>query len=168
MGCTQDPSAHESPPFEQVSHTLFKPASDLVRLGKPTRGLISTCNPDDKLQWALDFLGLVGGLADALCRRREGEQHPDFSSIMPGVDITTWPLRARLELFERLKLWSGHGHAGAAVKRGEQVDSPPMRASPLRLTLPCSPQGMFLSFLGMFLSFPLSGLAPTLAFALTR
>jgi hypothetical protein len=47
--------------IHQVRHILFRPASDLVRQGKPTRGLISTCNPDDKLQWAIDFLGMVGG-----------------------------------------------------------------------------------------------------------
>ena len=107
---------------QQVGDILFHAALDLITAGRPTFGLIATCKPDESLGWAVDFLVLVGGLADSVCRRRESEQHKDFSTILPAVDDVVWPLSSRLDLLERLKLWSGHGANGTAIRRGEQVD----------------------------------------------
>ena len=64
---------------------------------------------------------MVGGLADAICRRREARRHNDFASLLPGVSDVAWPLDERYALYSQLKLWSANGE-GTTIKRAEEIE----------------------------------------------
>ena len=55
---------------------LLGAVRQLLASGQPTRGLLSSLDPDDQLPWTLDYLTMVGGVADALCRLRDRCEHP--------------------------------------------------------------------------------------------
>ena len=55
---------------------LLGPVRQLLASGQPTRGLLSSLDPDDQLPWALDYLTMVAGVADALCRLRDRRDRP--------------------------------------------------------------------------------------------
>ena len=67
----------------------------MLRAGKPTRGLLSSLDPDDQLPWTLDYLTMLAGVADALCRTRDKREHAEFGSLLPTVDEAGWPLLQR-------------------------------------------------------------------------
>ena len=108
--------------LHQVNVALLAPVRQLLRAGKPTRGLLSSLDPDDQLPWTLDYLTMLAGVADALCRTRDKREHAEFGSLLPAVDEAGWPLLQRYDLYNQLKLWSGHGAGGQTVRQAEEVE----------------------------------------------
>ena len=107
--------------IRRIGEQLFAPARRLLKTGRPAGGLLETVNPDELLPWCIDYLGMVGGLADAICRRREARRHNDFASLLPGVSDVAWPLDERYALYSQLKLWSANGE-GTTIKRAEEIE----------------------------------------------
>ena len=70
---------------------LLGAVRQLLASGQPTRGLLSSLDPDDQLPWTLDYLTMVGGVADALCRLRDRCEHPP-----PLVPTLTPPIPSSL------------------------------------------------------------------------
>ena len=70
------PNPSPSPTPNQVNVALLGPVRQLLASGQPTRGLLSSLDPDDQLPWALDYLTMVAGVADALCRLRDRRERP--------------------------------------------------------------------------------------------
>jgi hypothetical protein len=59
-----------------VNVALLGAVRQLLASGQPTRGLLSSLDPDDQLPWTLDYLTMVAGVADALCRLRDRREQP--------------------------------------------------------------------------------------------
>ena len=127
----------------RVGESLFAPARQLLKTGRPGGGLLDCVNPDKQLPWCIDFLAMVGGLADAICRKREGRRDGEYASLLPGVSETVWPLSERYALFESLKLWSARTRrrrqpSPSAVPRASSAPKYYF-ATGLRLSLVCFP-----------------------------
>eukprot|EP00964_Phaeocystis_antarctica_P016227 scaffold8962_cov51-Phaeocystis_antarctica.AAC.4 len=71
-----NPSPSPSPSPNQVNVALLGAVRQLLASGQPTRGLLSSLDPDDQLPWTLDYLTMVAGVADALCRLRDRRDPP--------------------------------------------------------------------------------------------
>ena len=65
--------------MKQVSAKLLAPIKELLRIGKPTRGLLSAVDPDEELPWTLDYLNMLAGVSDALCRLRDRREHGEHA-----------------------------------------------------------------------------------------
>ena len=107
--------------IRRVGEHLFTTARRLLKTGRPAGALLENVNPDGQLPWCIDYLAMVGALADAVCRRREGRRHNEFASLLPGISDTQWPLDERYALYSQLKLWSSNGE-GKTVKRAEEIE----------------------------------------------
>ena len=110
--------------IRRVGTPLFAPAERLLSTGRPQRGaggLLELIDPNGHLNWCIDYLGLVGALSDAICRRRDLNHPPDYAALVAGVTEATWPVAERYELFTQLKFWSSHG-AGDSIKIAEEVE----------------------------------------------
>ena len=108
--------------LKTAADELFLPARTLLRTGKPTHGLLNSMKPDEQLPYAVDYLVALGGLGDSLCRRRDQLEHPEFAPLMTAVDEAQWPVLARFDVYNQLKLWSGHGAGGQTVRAAEEVE----------------------------------------------
>ena len=84
-----NPSPSPSPTPNQVNVALLGAVRQLLASGQPTRGLLSSLDPDDQLPWTLDYLTMVAGIADALCRLRDRRDPP------PPLLPTAAPLARR-------------------------------------------------------------------------
>ena len=69
--------------MQQVNAALLGPVRQLLASGQPTRGLLSSLDPEEELPWALDYLTMVAGVADALCRLRDRREQPPLSTHRP-------------------------------------------------------------------------------------
>ena len=89
------PNPSPSPTPNQVNVALLGPVRQLLASGQPTRGLLSSLDPDDQLPWALDYLTMVAGVADALCRLRDRRERPPPlwppSSLLPPSSLCLPP-----------------------------------------------------------------------------
>ena len=109
--------------MQLVNTALMRAVRQLLGSGQPTRGLLSSLDPDDQLPWTLDYLTMVAGVADALCRLRDRREQPppprdrcprvtaaalrdrreheEFSSLLPAVDEAAWPLMQRYDFYNQ-------------------------------------------------------------------
>lgn len=108
--------------MHEGAETLLAPATRLVHQGRPSTALLSTLDPNEHLEWAIDYLAMVAGIADAICRARKLQGHAEYEDLVPGIDESTWPIQRRCELYGKLKCWSGHGRDGARVLAAEQKE----------------------------------------------
>lgn len=113
--------------MSRIVESLFAPAEQTLRTGRPhvgkggRGGLLDLVDPSSLQPWCIDFLGLVGALSDAVCRRRDLRQGGEFATLTSGASEAAWPLRDRYDLYCKLKLWSSHG-AGKGINQVEEIE----------------------------------------------